>query len=146
MKQQQLFEEFLSSRANYYCRYCDADSEKRDDLLRNTILYDRYHHQITIIQNRNKTINDKINRLIFLTRNKLKFELSTFKILISTLDLIMSCLSDFVHSEYYELVRKLFFIIYFKIFIIRIAKKFIKQFQLFSFFQTKNEYSFQQLT
>ena len=128
-----MFEEFLSSRANYCCRYCDADSKKRDDLLRNTILHDWYHHQITIIRNRSRIINDKINRLIFLTRNELKFELFALKILISTFDFMMSCSSDFAHSEYYELVRKFFLIIYFKIFTIRVAKKFIKQFQFFSF-------------
>ena len=46
MKQQQLFEKLSLSRVNYYCRYCDVDVKKRDNLLRNTVMHDRYYYQI----------------------------------------------------------------------------------------------------
>jgi predicted small metal-binding protein len=133
IKQQQVFAKFLSSRVTYVCRYCDANVKERENLHRDIIQHDRYHHQIAIIRSLNERIFDKIKRIVYLTRNELKFESFALKKLISTFDLIMSCSSDSTHNEYYDFVRRLCFILYFKIFITRATDEFIAIFQLFSF-------------
>jgi predicted small metal-binding protein len=117
MKQQQVSTKFLSSRVIYCCRYCDANVKERENLHRDIIQHDRYHHQIVVIRSLSQRIFDKIKRIVYLTRNELKSESFVLEKLTSTLNLIMSCSSNSAHSEYYELVRRLCFVLYFKILI-----------------------------
>ncbi len=83
--------------------------------------------------NLNERIFDKIKRIVSFTRNEFKSESFVLKKLISIFNLIMNCSSDSTHNEYYNFVRRLCFIFYFKIFITRTIDEFIATFQLFSF-------------
>jgi hypothetical protein len=133
MKQQQIFAEFLSSHVIYFCRFCDAESENKNDLYKDIVFHERYHHEISTLRKRSAMINDKFKKLIFLFNNDLKSESFAFQKLISILNLIMSCSSDFLHSEYFEIICKLFSFLYIKIFIIRVFVEFIKKCHDFSF-------------
>ena len=46
MKQQQESAGFLKSKIINSCRFCDADTNIRENLKRNTIFHDRFHFQI----------------------------------------------------------------------------------------------------
>ncbi len=133
MKQQQASTEFLSSRATFSCRFCDIEFQDRDNLRRDIVSHDRYHHDVLALRQQSLIINEKTKRIAFLFKHDLKSQSSSLQNLTSALDLIMSCSSNFAHSEYYELIRKVYSLLYIKIFTIRAATEFITLFHDFSF-------------
>jgi hypothetical protein len=48
MKQQQTSIEFLNLRAAFSCRFCDIEYENRNNLHRDIVFHDRYHHDVLI--------------------------------------------------------------------------------------------------
>lgn len=133
MKQQQTAADFFSSKATYSCRYCNAEKENRDDLLKNTIRHDKYHHQIAALRYQSEKILLKIKRAVFYKQNDLRSKASALTKLISALNFIIDCFFDSVHNEYFELIRKLYFIIYSKIFTIQTKAQFFNVFRQFFF-------------
>jgi hypothetical protein len=79
MKQQQIFAKFLSLRVTYFCRFCDAESENKNDLYKNIAFHKRYHHEILTLQEKNAMINDKFKRLTFHFSNDLRLNRSHFR-------------------------------------------------------------------
>jgi hypothetical protein len=133
MKQQQASTEFLSSRATFSCRFCDFEFENRDNLHRDIVSHDRYHHDVLAFRQQSMNINEKTKRIAFLSKHDLKSQFSSLQNLTSTLDLIMRCSSDSTHFEYYDLIRKIYSLLYTKILTTRAATEFITLFHDFSF-------------
>ncbi len=100
---------------------------------RDTIANERYHFEM-------KKLRRDISRLFEITKikanlakNDLIAKSSIFEKIISTLDIIMSFSFDFVHSEYYELIRRLYSMLEKSILTSRKFEQFNDVFQNFSF-------------
>jgi hypothetical protein len=133
MKQQQESIDFFEFRATKFCRFCNFDANNREDLSRDTIANERYHFEM-------KKLRRDISRLFEITKikaslvkNDLIAKSSIFEKIISTLDIIMSFSFDSVHSEYYELIRRLYSMLEKSILISREFEQFNDVFQSFSF-------------
>ncbi len=101
MKQQQTSTEFLSSRATFSCRFCDIEFQDRNNLRRNIVFHDRYHHDVLIFRQQSLIINEKTKKIAFLFKHDLKSQSSSLQNLTFVFDFIMSCSSNFAHFEYY---------------------------------------------
>jgi DNA-binding ferritin-like protein (Dps family) len=133
MKQQQESIDFFESRATKFCRFCNFDANNRKDLFRDTIANEKYHFEM-------KKLRRDILRLFEITKIKTSFvkndliaKSSIFEKIISTLNIIMSFFLDFVHSEYYELIKQLYSMLEKNILISTKFEQFNDVFQSFSF-------------
>jgi hypothetical protein len=133
MKQQQESVDFFESRVTKSCRFCNFDANNRKNLSRDTIANEKYHFEM-------KKLRRDISRLFEITKiktslvkNDLVAKLSIFEKIISTLNIIMSFSFDFAHSEYYELIRRLYSRLEKSILISREFEQFNDVFQNFSF-------------
>ena len=133
MKQQQMSVGFLDLRANRCCRFCDANVNKWVDLSKNIVFHGCYHYQTVVIQKKNLKISTKTKRIQYFSHYDFKSEISALQRLILNLNLIMICSSNFIHSEYYDLMWKLYFIFFNDIFILKTVDEFISIFQQFLF-------------
>jgi hypothetical protein len=133
MKQQQASAGFLSSRATFSCRFCDIGFQDRDNLRRDIVFHDRYHHDVLALRQQSLIINEKTKRIAFLSKHGLKPQSSSLQNLTSALDFIMGCPPDPAHSEYYGLVRKVYPLLYIKILTTRAATEFTTLFHDFPF-------------
>ena len=125
--------DFLNSRVNYVCRFCDAGLHNRNDLNRNVLLHERYHHEIMTFRKKSFNIIEKIKRFVFFSQHELRSKFSILHIITFVLNIIMGCLPDPAHSEYYGIIRILYFFLYTKIFTVIVLTKFIKIFHRFFF-------------
>jgi hypothetical protein len=100
MKQQQTSIEFLSLRAIFSCRFCDIEFQNRNNLRRNIVFHDRYHHDVLIFRQQSLIINEKTKKIIFLFKHDLKSQSSFFQNLTFVFDFIMNCFSNFTYFEY----------------------------------------------
>ncbi len=50
MKQQQTLTEFLNSHATFSCRFRDIEFQNRNNLRRDIVFHDRYHHDVLILR------------------------------------------------------------------------------------------------
>lgn len=133
MNQQQISAGFLSPRAVYCCRFCNAGSDNRGDLYRDVILQGRYHHQVLKLRKKSDTISGKGNRGKFLSEHGLKPECSVLQTMLPALDIVMSFPPDPAHSEYFGLIRNLYPLLLTKILTAKAVKEFAVVFNDFSF-------------
>lgn len=75
----------------------------------------------------------KTKRFVFFKQYDLKFEFSILKKLIFALNFFMNCFSDFVHSECYDVMRKIYSLLYSQILTLKTFNEFIRVFYHFSF-------------
>ena len=108
MKQQQASERFLGARANFCCQFCDAGPINRPDLTWDTITHSWYHYQIASIQEESFLIRGKVKKKQFLAQQGLRPGSLALESLTPGLNLIMGCLPDLTHSEFFGLVRRLY--------------------------------------
>lgn len=80
MKQQQMTFGFLFFRIIHSCRYCTADINDRENLFKNVVQHDRYHHQISFIRQKDEQIIQKTKKTIYFKQNDLKKIVCTEKI------------------------------------------------------------------
>lgn len=133
MKQQQESAGFLGARASYCCRFYNAGPENCADLGRDVISAGRYHYQVLDNQQESLQICDQARRHKFLIENGLRPETPILQILTPSLDLVLDCLPDPAHSEFYGLVRKLYPLLNSKILTKRAAAEFATVFYWFAF-------------
>ncbi len=133
MKQQQESIDFFESRVTQCCRFCNFDTNNRENLSRDTIANERYHFEM-------KKLRRDISRLFEITKIKASFakndliaKSSIFEKIISTLNIIMSFSFDLVHNEYYELIRRLYSMLEKSILTSKKFEQFNDVFQSFSF-------------
>jgi hypothetical protein len=133
MKQQQKSIDFFESRVTKSCRFCNFDANNRQNLFRDTIANEKYHFEM-------KKFRRNISRLFEITKikanlvkNDLIAKSSIFEKIISTLDIIMNFSFDFVHNEYYELIRRLYSMLEKSILILEEFEQFNDVFQNFLF-------------
>lgn len=79
MKQQQIFAEFLSSKATFNCRFCNAESHNRDDLIRDFVIHERYYHEILVFWRKTRFIKIKTKSVAFFNQHDFKFEFFVLK-------------------------------------------------------------------
>jgi hypothetical protein len=108
MKQQQKSAEFLEFRITKCCRFCDADVRNRSDLNKDVVANERYHFQIQNLRKEMTKLFEVIRKKEFLIKQDLFWESSVFENITSALNVTVSFSSDSVHSEYYELIRRLY--------------------------------------
>lgn len=72
--------------------------------------------------------------MTFFKKHDLKSENSVLKKLTFVLNLIMNCSSNSTHSEYYDIIRKIYFLLHNQILILKISHEFTRAFHDFSFF------------
>ena len=133
MKQQQALGGFLGAQANFYCQFCDAGLINCADLTWNTITHSWYHYQVISIQEKSFLIHGKVKKKMFLVQQGLRPNFLALKSLTLGLDLLIGCSPDFVHSEFFSLVWRLYPLLNFKILIKRVAAKFAMFFHSFVF-------------
>ncbi len=133
MKQQQESIDFFESRVTQCCRFCNFDTNNRENLSRDTIANEKYHFEI-------KKLRRDISRLFEITKikpnlakNDLIAKSSIFEKIISTLDIIISFSFNFAHNEYYELMKRLYSMLEKNILTSKEFEQFNDVFQNFSF-------------
>ena len=71
----------------------------------------RYHYQIMILKNHISVLSIKIQKFDFFKKHNFAVEFFVFRNIISALNTVLNYSFDSAHNEYFEIVRKFFFII-----------------------------------
>ena len=133
MKQQQKSVECLEFKITYNCRFCDADKTNREDFNQDFILHECYHYEILNRRKKAFLITEKVKKQQFFTRHEMTLKASALADINSILNVVLNFSSNSAHSEYFELICRLYSKLDTLVLISIVFQEFNDVFQRFSF-------------